>query len=143
MGCPIDYSAEIADAICDELACGESLAAICRRDDMPDRRTIQRWQTKDASLAARIARARDLGQDFIIDECREIADNAGEDTVQVARLRIWQRQWEASKRAQKRFGDKIRVEDDRPSDRLQELLAAMQKGPVPRGQVNEAANDGE
>jgi hypothetical protein len=38
-----DYSAEIADTICDRLAGGESLRAICADAGMPDRATVSRW----------------------------------------------------------------------------------------------------
>lgn len=79
---------------------------------MPDRATVSRWQANDEELATRIARARDIGQDYSIDECREIADSATPEDVNVAKLRIFARQWEASKRARKRYGDRTVVEGD-------------------------------
>lgn len=109
-GRPSAYTEAIAEEICERIACGESLLSVCKSNNMPDRMTVNRWQNKDPEFASRIAHARDLGQDFIIDECREIADEADEDNVNVAKLRIWHRQWEASKRAGKRFGDKIQQE---------------------------------
>ena len=42
-GRPSHYSAEIADTICDRLAGGESLRAICADAGMPDRATVCRW----------------------------------------------------------------------------------------------------
>src|SRR5262249_46433192 len=42
-GRPSDYCAEIAMTICDRLADGESLRAICADAGMPDKATVFRW----------------------------------------------------------------------------------------------------
>lgn len=102
----------IIDEICERLSTGSNLLQICRDNHMPDRATVSRWQANDEELATRIARARDIGQDYSIDECREIADLATPEDVNVAKLRIFARQWEASKRARKRYGDRTVVEGD-------------------------------
>jgi len=100
----------IVDEICERLSIGSNLVEICQDPHMPDRATISRWQANDEELASRIARARDIGQDYSIDECKQIADLATPEDVNVAKLRIFARQWEASKRASRRFGDKIQQE---------------------------------
>jgi hypothetical protein len=41
-GRPSHYSAEIADTICNRLAGGESLRAICANAGMPNRATVSR-----------------------------------------------------------------------------------------------------
>lgn len=64
----------------------------------------------DASFAATIARAREAGQDALTAETIDIADDATEENVQSAKLRIWARQWYASKLAPKKYGDKIQAE---------------------------------
>ena len=109
-GRPSIRTDEVIDEICARLAEGSNLVEICQDPNMPDRRTITKWQSIDEELYARIARARDIGQEFTVDECRSIADLATPEDVNVAKLRIWHRQWEASKRAPKRFGDKIQQE---------------------------------
>jgi hypothetical protein len=42
-GRPSQYSDEIVDAICNQLAVGKSLRAICADDGMPNRATVSRW----------------------------------------------------------------------------------------------------
>jgi hypothetical protein len=64
----------------------------------------------DAEFAATISRARIAGQDALTAETIDIADEATEETVQSARLRIWARQWYASKMAPKKYGDRQELE---------------------------------
>lgn len=61
-------------AICERLARGEPLAAICRDSGMPARQTVQDWMEADAEVSGRIARARDAGEEWIAAECLQIAD---------------------------------------------------------------------
>ena len=42
-GRPADYTDEIGDRICEELAKGRSLNAICKAEGMPDDSTVYRW----------------------------------------------------------------------------------------------------
>ena len=100
-------SEDIQERIIEALADGGALKLICAEPGMPDRRTVQRWMATDEEFAARIARARKIGQDALIEECREIADQATPEDWQVAKLRIWHRQWEAAKRDPKNFGDRL------------------------------------
>jgi hypothetical protein len=51
-GRPPGYSAEIADTICNRLAGGESLRAICADAGMPDRATVSRWLARDEEFRA-------------------------------------------------------------------------------------------
>jgi hypothetical protein len=64
---------------------------------------------EDDKFDARITHARAKQQDALVDEMRDIADSATAEDWQVKRLQIWQRQWEASKRAPKKYGDKIAI----------------------------------
>jgi len=109
-GRPSVRAEELMEEICVRLSEGETLARICDDNHMPSRRTIHSWAINDSDFFTRIAYARELGQEFTVDECRMIADTATPEDVNVAKLRIWHRQWEASKRAPKRFGDKIQQE---------------------------------
>lgn len=74
MGRKSTYNQKIADEICERLCEGEPLRAICREDHMPSWRTIYDWIGADDSFAARIARARELGQDAIAEDILHIAD---------------------------------------------------------------------
>lgn len=120
------YTPEIADEVCNRIAEGESLSAICRNTPhMPAEATIRLWVVDDREgFAARYARARDVALDKMADELIEIADESNADVivdadgherlngeaVQRARLRVDTRKWYMSKLAPKRYGDKLHHE---------------------------------
>jgi hypothetical protein len=74
IGRPSKYSAAIAQEICEGLAEGTPLREICRRDHMPEWRTVYDWMGRDDSLSTAIAHARDIGYDKMAEECLQIAD---------------------------------------------------------------------
>ena len=48
MARPSDYTPELGDIICSELADGKSMRAVCLPDEMPDKATVFRWiRTKE------------------------------------------------------------------------------------------------
>lgn len=65
---------EIDAEICDRLASGEPLRAICRREGMPSWQAVYQWIEQDEGFARRIARARELGFDAIAEEALDIAN---------------------------------------------------------------------
>lgn len=73
-GRPSTYSQEVAEAICERIANGEPLREICRDEAMPPWRTVYDWQTAHPEFSARIAHARELGEEAIIQDCLTIAD---------------------------------------------------------------------
>jgi hypothetical protein len=74
MGRTTTYSAKIADAICERLSEGEPLRSICRDEGMPAWRTVYDWRDANPEFAARIAHARELGEEAIAQDCLQIAD---------------------------------------------------------------------
>jgi len=73
-GRPSKYSSAIAQEICEGLAEGTPLREICRRDHMPEWRTVYDWMRRDEALSTSIAHARDIGYDKMAEECLQIAD---------------------------------------------------------------------
>ncbi len=63
----------LATEICERLSCGEPLRRICR-DAGVSWAAVYAWIKADADLAARVARARDLGFQALAEEALEIAD---------------------------------------------------------------------
>lgn len=148
MGRHTTFTPEIAAAICERLAAGESLRAICREDGMPDERTVRRWVIDDVEgFAPHYTQARDIGLDTMAEQVLEIADeppgrldNGATDGSQVAdkRLRFDARRWYLSKLAPKKYGDRTAMEltganggpvqfsDTERTARLQAILAAAQ-----------------
>ena len=134
MGRPSTYSDEMADAICERLADGESLRSICRDEGMPDKATVFRWLAANEVFRDQYARAREAQADALFDDVLEIADDArndwmvrnGDDDlgwqmngehIQRSRVRIDARKWMAGKLRPKVYGDKIAVggADDLPA----------------------------
>lgn len=126
MGRPSEFSQETADAICERLADGESLRAICADEDMPNKATVFRWLGAFPAFSDQYARSREEQAETLADDIVSISDEAGTrsivndegDEVLVAfdatavarnRLRIDARKWVASKLKPKKYGDKVEV----------------------------------
>jgi hypothetical protein len=77
-GRPTRFTYAAADEICERLADGEYLRVICRDDHMPAWRTVYNWMESRKDFSARIARARDMGRDAIMEDTLLIADNTEE-----------------------------------------------------------------
>jgi hypothetical protein len=137
------FQQNIADVICDRLANGESLRAICRDEGMPSEATVRAWALDDVcGFAAQYARARELGYDRLAEEILEIADTPkpGKSRVQKAdgqveereadmiehrRLQVDSRKWMLSKMLPKRYGDKLELNGDLTVRTLVEELASL------------------
>ena len=100
---------------------------------MPSWRAVYDWIADKADFASRIARARELGEDAIAQECVDIADNAANDWmerldkdgagvgwqlngdhVQRSKLRIETRLKLLAKWNPKKYGDKVQQEHSGP-----------------------------
>lgn len=75
---PSIQTPEMIEEICSRLAEGEPLAQICRSEGMPGLRTVYDWTEAQPDISARIARARDAGEDVIAADCLRIADTPQE-----------------------------------------------------------------
>ena len=108
------YTPELAATICERLAAGESLRAICRDEGMPVASTVLDWERTLPEFGERYAAARALGYRLLADEILDIADGTDRDRLiydaQEARLRVDTRKWLLSKMLPKTFGDKVGVE---------------------------------
>lgn len=116
-GRPSGYNQGMADLICERIADGESLRAICVGDDMPNRSTVFRWLSLEEGFSNQYARAREEQADLLFDETLEIADqyDSSKDKtdvehIQRAKLRIDTRKWVAGKLRPKKYGDKLQTE---------------------------------
>jgi hypothetical protein len=68
------YTPELADEICERIANGETLRAICRDPHMPSWVTVYTWRKTYPQFSERFALARELGGDAIAEEALEISD---------------------------------------------------------------------
>lgn len=104
-GRPSKFTQALADRICERLAAGETLRAVCRDDGMPTPQTVLRWTGKTTAFAEQYARARESGYALMADQLTEIADNDGDPARD--RLRVDTRKWLLSKALPKVYGDKV------------------------------------
>lgn len=122
MARPSTFSPELAATICERLALGESLRAVCRDDGMPHQATVFRWLDLHEAFRDQYARARVKQAEYYADEIVEIADDTARDTIVTdngeqpnsewiarSRLRVDARKWLMSKLAPKKYGDKVDV----------------------------------
>lgn len=126
MARPSDYSAVVVDAICERLADGESLRAICLGDDMPDKATVFRWLAAHPEFRDQYASAREVQADSLFDEILDIADDGSNDwmerqdgeggnlgwkengeALRRSVLRVDARKWMAGKLQPKKYGEKV------------------------------------
>lgn len=115
--------------ICERLANGESLKAICEDEGMPARSTVFKWLAENKPFSDMYARAREEQADAIFDEIIEIADDGRNDwmerrgeedagwvtngeNIQRAKLRIDARKWMAGKLRPKKYGEKLELSGD-------------------------------
>ena len=101
----------IKDLICEEIAKGKSLSAVCR-DNLIVQSSVYSQLSKDEEFAERYARARERQADFYADEIIELADNCSgslEDSNRT-RLQIDARKWACSKLHPRKYSDKASME---------------------------------
>jgi hypothetical protein len=104
-GRPSKFTQALADRICERLAAGETLRAICRDKDVPSHSTVLNW-AKTEPFSDQYARAREIGYALMADQLTEIADNVKGDPAR-DRLRVDTRKWLLSKALPKLYGDKV------------------------------------
>ncbi|WP_370632671.1 hypothetical protein [Eikenella sp. Marseille-P7795] len=91
---------------------GHSLAAICRRKNLPAPSTVYKWLAESPEFSERYAHAREQQADFYADEIIEIADNCPPETGEVAKakLKIDARKWKAARLAPKKYSEKTELD---------------------------------
>lgn len=111
MARPSLFSEAVAEEICTRIMCGDSLAAICRDDDMPAYRTVMKWLQDDPEFRRNYASARADQGHADADEIRDIATRMikGEIDPAAGRAAIDALKWTAARRQPKVYGDSTSV----------------------------------
>lgn len=109
-----DYTDDIFNSICEQLADGRSLKKICEDDKMPSKATFYNWINNNPDLLDKYARAKSDGSDTLAEDIQDIADGVltGKYEPQAARVAIDGKKWVASKLKPKKYGDKLDVTSD-------------------------------
>jgi transposase-like protein len=147
----IIYTPELAANICEQLAAGRSLRAVCRDEGMPAPSTVLGWVEKHEDFREHYTRARQTGYALLAEEIIEISDEevttvradkhpsvrAGQDgeievvfdstAVARNRLRVDTRKWMLSKMLPKIYGDKQEVTHKVDEDTAAAILAARKR----------------
>lgn len=129
VGRPTSFNDDVAAAILERMADGESLRTICADDGMPNRSTVFRWLSQFPDFRDQYAHAREEQADALFDELLEIADDGSNDwmerknkddqslgwvengeALRRSALRIEARKWMASKLLPKKYGDRTQME---------------------------------
>jgi hypothetical protein len=109
-GRPTDYTPELGDLICEEIARKKPLARVCdESEDMPSARTVYRWLREHEEFCQNYTRAKEDQADYLAEETLEIADREDIDPAD-KRIRVDTRKWLASKFKPKKYGDKLDVD---------------------------------
>lgn len=124
-GRPSDYTQELADKICEQLALGLSMRTVCRADDMPSMATVFSWLRTKKEFLEQYEKAKQESTDAMAEDILDIADESTNDyveevrddgstytklnaeNIQRARLRVDTRKWLMAKMKPKKYGEKI------------------------------------
>lgn len=128
VGRPTDYNKDIAQLICNEIACSSiGLKHILNNNELfPARSTLYRWLAENEEFQDMYARAKDAQADYMAEEIIDIADDGSNDFMTIikgdqeytvenkefvnrSRLRIDARKWTAAKLRPNKYGEKIDV----------------------------------
>src|SRR6185369_16989357 len=118
MGRPTDFTQELADRICAELAEGKSLRSVCLAEEMPDKSTVFRWLRRNNDFQDQYARAKEEAADALAEEILDLSDAAisviksGAEKksgayAQAVRLQVDTRKWIMSKMKPKKYGEAL------------------------------------
>jgi len=126
-GRPSDFTQELADSICAQLALGDSLRTVCKAESMPCVTTVFSWLRKYPEFLKQYETAKEESADLHAEDMLDIADNGSNDWmaandpenagyrsngehIQRSRLRVDTRKWIASKLKPKKYGDRVQAE---------------------------------
>jgi hypothetical protein len=104
----VTFSQALFDRICERMAEGESLRAICKAKDMPAKRSVLRWVAGDETLAKQYSEAQTMRAECYFDEIIAIADSKSD--PQKTRVQIDARKWVLARMNPKKYGDKFTQE---------------------------------
>lgn len=123
---PSEYTPEMADRICEQLADGKSLRSICKQEGFPCKTTVFCWLRERPEFQRIYSIAKDECAELYAEETVEIADDGTNDYMESndpdnpgyrvngehiarSRLRVDTRKWIACKLKPKKYGDKIDI----------------------------------
>lgn len=110
-GRPEMYSDALAEAVCERIATGERLRAICADDDMPSIPTVSKWLMRRPEFNLAYARAREAQQHLENERALEIADDPSI-PPEHKRIMVDTRKWTAERLNRKSYGNSVKHEHE-------------------------------
>ena len=137
----IEYSDEIAAKICELVAMGGMLKAICAQRGMPDRVTVWRWRQDRPDFDRLYRAACEAKAEAWEDELRQIADDGRNDTqtdedgnkkvdhdhIRRSELRVNTLKWLMERHNRTTYGDRKTVDLNTNDSLAEELEEARQR----------------
>ena len=111
-GRPSKYTPELAKTICDRIAGGESLRAVCSEPGMPHLNTVNLWMNDNREFMGQYARAREAQADRCFERMEEIERDtlSGALEAKAANAVLSNMRWRMGKMAPKKYSDRLQVE---------------------------------
>lgn len=141
MGRPPIYSDEVAEAIAERLATGESLASICEDKAMPSLRTAIRWSKEHETFGTVYAHAREAQAEEMDRKILDAASEATAENAAAARVKIDAYKWRAARLNPQRYGDKIDVTTGGEKVTMDETAVAVRAAALLKMGLDRAGSD--
>lgn len=152
MAFSLEEAAKAKNAICERIANGESLRAICDDEGMPAKSTVCLWLIEDKAFSDQYARAREAQADALFDDILSIADDGANDwmerknadganigwmengeALRRSQLRIEARKWMAGKLQPKKYSDKLQVDQTVTGELTHKVVRQIVRPDNPNG----------
>lgn len=138
MARPSGYSIDTVERVCERIAEGDSLAAVCRQDWAPAVRTFLHWISEHEEAERAYVFALEAKAIWVEEQCQQIAMSATDrDSASAARVKLEHFRWIMSKQAPSKYGDRLDVSLEHKvslaevMDRRRKVLEANEKLGLP------------
>lgn len=108
-GRPSSFSPEVAEQYCERLRT-RSQSSVCEDPDMPDHKTIARWEAANPEFARECARSIQARAEYMARRVQDVADKSTWRTAPADRVKLSAYQWLAEKLDHNKYGSKSRTE---------------------------------
>lgn len=106
------FNYDLAIRICERVAEGDTLSAVCAEEGMPDRKTFRQWCVRDEKVMQAYEAARLVKSHSLFDEVLDITRKLKTETLDNAKVNAFRvaldnLRWAAGKLNPREYGDKL------------------------------------
>ncbi len=124
----VNYSPELVEKICNEIATGRSLARVCAEEDwMPEEKTVYNWMFSKPGFLELYDKAKEKQMEVYANQIIDLSDMciADADAVAKTKLQIFARQWVMGKLKPKKYGDRTIIAGDKDNPLTLNVASAL------------------